>query len=343
MSYEFFLTTFDRAETASEAATWLHEFVRKGDLQVLDVVVLAKRADGSALIREIGDLGSQHGERIGALVGGLLGVPGGPAGVAALGVAGAAVGAASELLASRDLYHDDLKEFEQALAPSTSALLALLAPEHAAMYVRRFADFGGETMRFSMSNDAGQEFQAAKRAFIARQGERRRQQLAAWSSTTAQQAADLDAMNHQLEQIYATMSRTPDGQQADVRVQAAALRTRRDAARELLNQTLAAEVLRLDQEIARYQEASGRATSADERAALVAENETLRGSRVVAEQQLAASQEAELHERWRDITALETLAARAEGPARVTLDVQLAELRDLYAAARQARSTTRAA
>jgi uncharacterized membrane protein len=313
------------------------------DLQVLDVVVLAKRADGSALIREIGDLGSQHGERIGALVGGLLGVPGGPAAVAGLAAAGAAVGAASELLASRDLYHDDLKEFEQALAPSTSALLAMLAPEHAAMYARRIADFGGETMRFSMSNDAGQGFQAAKRAFIVRQAERRRQQLAAWSSTTAEEAAELDAINHELEQMYATMSNTPEWQQADVRVQAAALRTRRDAARQLLNQTLAAALLRLDQEIVRYQEAIVRATSADERAALTAENETLRGSRVAAEQQLAASLDAELHERLRDITALEALAAGADGATRMTLDLQLAELRDLYAAARQARSTTRAA
>src|SRR4029453_7852211 len=144
MSYEFFLTTFDRAETAGEAASWLHEWVRKGDVQVLDVVVLAKRADGSALIRENGDLGSQHGERIGAILGGLLGAPGGPAAVAALAAARAAGGTARNPLPSRDLYHDDLKEFEQALAPGASALLALLAPEHAASYACRIADFGGE-------------------------------------------------------------------------------------------------------------------------------------------------------------------------------------------------------
>ena len=59
MTYELFLTAFDRAETAGEAADWLHEFVRKGDLQVLDVVVLAKREDDSAVIRQIGDFGSQ--------------------------------------------------------------------------------------------------------------------------------------------------------------------------------------------------------------------------------------------------------------------------------------------
>jgi len=252
MTYELFLTAFDRAETAGEAATWLHEFVRKGDLQVLDVVVLAKQADDSAVIRQIGDLGSQHGGRIGAIVGGLLGAAGGPVTIAAIGAAGAALGAASEFFDSRDLYYDDLKELQQALAPGTSALLTLVAPEHAAMYARAIADFGGETMRFSLTNDAGQEFQAAKRAFIARQAERRREQLAAWSSTTAEEAADLDAMNHQLEQIYAAISSTPDWQQADLRVQAAALRTRRDAARELLNQTLAAEVQRLDEVIARY-------------------------------------------------------------------------------------------
>jgi len=338
MTYELFLTTFDRAETAGEAASRLHEFVRKGDLQVIDLVVLAKHADDSAVIRQIGDFGSQHGGRIGAIVGGLLGAPGGPAAVAALGAAAAAVGAASELLASRDLYHDDLKEMQHALAPGTSALLALLTPKHAAMYARRVADFGGETMHFSMSNDAGQEFHDAVHAFIARQAERRREQLAAWISTTAEEAADLDAINHELEQIYASISRTPDGQQADLRVQAAALRTRRDAARAQLNQTLAAAVQRLDEEIARYQEAIARATSEDERAVEAAENETLHRRRVAAEQQLAASLDAGLQERWRDITVLQTLAAHADGATRVTLDLQLAELRDLYAAAREERA-----
>jgi uncharacterized membrane protein len=338
MTYELFLTAFDHAETADEAGYWLGEYVHKGDLEVLDVVVLAKREDDSEVIRQIGDLGSQHGGRIGALVGGLLGVAGGPVGIAALGAAGAAFGAASELLGSRDLYHDDLKEMQQALAPGTSALLTLLAPEHAAMYARRIADFGGETMRFSMTNDAGQEFQDAKRAFIERQAERRREQRAAWSGTTGEEAADLDAMNHELEQLYAAMSSTPDVQQADLRVQAAALRTRRDAARELLNQTLAAEVRRLDEAIARYQEALSGATSEDERAALASQNETLRRDRVAAEQQLVACQEAELRERWRDITALEALAAGADRATKITLDLQLGELRNTYAAAREKRA-----
>ena len=291
------------------------------------------------MIRQIGDLGSQHGGRIGAIVGGLLGVAGGPVGVAALGAAGAAFGAASELLASRDLYHDDLQEMQQALAPGTSALLALVAPEHAAIYVRRIADFGGETMRFRLTNDAGQEFQDAEHAFIARQAERRREQLAAWSSTIAQEAAEIGPMNHELEQVYAAMSSTPDWQQADLRVRAAALRTRRDAARELLNQTLAAEVQRLDEVIATYQEASSRATSDDERAALASQQAALRSERLGAQQQLAASLDAELQERWRDISALEAVAARADRATRIELDLQLAQLRDEYAAVRQERST----
>jgi uncharacterized membrane protein len=344
MTYELFLTAFDRAETAGEANSWLHEFVRKGDLQVLDVVVLAKHADDTAVIRQLGDLGSQHGGRIGAIVGGLLGAVGGPVGIAALGAAGAAFGAASERLASGNLYQDDLKEMQQALAPGTSALLALLAPEQAAIYALRIADFGGETMRFSLTNDAGQEFQDAKHAFIARQAQRR-EQPPAGSNTTAEEAADLDAMNHELEQMYAAMSSAPASRQADLRVQAAALRTRRDAARALLNQTRAAEVQRLDEAIARYQEAIPRATSEDERAALTSQNETLRRGRMAAQEKLAASQDAALQERWRDISAMEGLATRADRATKIELDLLLAQLRDGYATARRERSesTTRAA
>jgi uncharacterized membrane protein len=342
MTYELFLTAFDRAETAGEAATWLREFVHKGDLQVLDVVVLARHADDRAVIRQIGDLGSQHGGRIGAILGGLLGAAGGPLGIAAVGAAGAAFGAASEFLGSRDLYHDDLQEMEQALALGTSALLALLAPEHAERFTRHIADFGGETMRFSLTNDAGQEYQDAKHAFIARQAERRREQSAAWSSTTAEETADLATMNHDLEQLYAAMGDTADWQQTDLRGQAAALRTRRDAARAQLNQTLTAEVGRLDEAIATYQEVISRALSDEEQAALTAQQARLRSKRLTAQQQLVASQEAELRERWRDISALEAVAARADRATRITLDLQLAELRDTYAAARQGRATATA-
>jgi len=224
-------------------------------------------------------------------------------------------------------------------------LLALVAPEHASLYARRSAEIGGETMRFRLTNDASQEFQDAKHAFIAHQAERRRAQPPAWSSTTAAEATDLDAMNHQLEHIYAAMSSTPDWHQTDLGVHTAALRMRRDAARALLNQTRVAEIQRLDEVIARSREALSRATSDEERAALTAQNETLRRGRVAAEQKLAASQDAELQERWRDITALEAIAAHADHATRITLDVQLTELRDTYAAARQARSTatTRAA
>jgi len=207
------------------------------------------------------------------------------------------------------------------------------------MYARRITDFGGETMHFSLTNDAGQEFQDAKRAFIARQAERRREQLAAWSSTTTEEAADLEAMNHELEQIYAAMSSTPEWQQADLRMRAAVLRTHRDAARGLLNQTLAAEVQRLDEVIVRYAEAISHAMSDDERAALAAQQAALRNERRTAQQQLASNQEAELQERWRDISAMEALAARADRSTRIELDLLLAQLRDAYAAARQVRSS----
>ena len=43
MTYELFLTTFHRAETADKASYWLHQFVHNGDLKVLDVVLLSKR------------------------------------------------------------------------------------------------------------------------------------------------------------------------------------------------------------------------------------------------------------------------------------------------------------
>jgi len=108
---------------------------------------------------------------------------------------------------------------------------------------------------------------------------------------------------------------------------------------------IADAVMSLDNAIARYQEAISGATSDDERAALTAQNEILRRDRVAAEQKLADSQGAELQERGRDISALEAVAARADRASRIELDLELAQLRDEYAAARQERSTatTRAA
>jgi len=59
---------------------------------------------------------------------------------------------------------------------------------------------------------------------------------------------------------------------------------------------------------------------------------------VAAEQKLAASMDAGLQERWRDISALEAIAAHADGATKITLDLQHGELRNTYAAAREERA-----
>ena len=85
---------------------------------------MIREADGSVHVHEPGEGGK--GAAIGAVVGGAIGLLGGPIGVLWLAAAGGALGGVAGHFAGRSIPADDLKKIGEQLQPNSSAFLALV-------------------------------------------------------------------------------------------------------------------------------------------------------------------------------------------------------------------------
>ena len=105
--------TLDRMKQAKKDGTFYFD----------DAAVIRQNPHGKVHIKETGDMSTGKGARIGAVIGGVVGLIGGPAAVVGGAAVGAAIGGGA---AHRDagFDNDSLKEIGSALLPGTSALVA---------------------------------------------------------------------------------------------------------------------------------------------------------------------------------------------------------------------------
>lgn len=122
--YNILAFSFVGQKTAGET---VKKIKGSGALDGYDIVaecVVEQDAKGKVHIHEPGHGGI--GATVGAVTGGLLGLIGGPAGVLAMGAAGAAVGGTAGHYWGRVVPKSDLEELGEALKPDTSAMLLML-------------------------------------------------------------------------------------------------------------------------------------------------------------------------------------------------------------------------
>ena len=121
--YNILAFAFVGQDTAKQT---LSDIKSSGTLAGYDIVaqaIVEQDAKGKVHVHEPGHGGV--GAVIGGAIGGVLGMFGGPAGMLALGAAGAAVGGVAGHL-DRYIPKEDLEELGEALSPDSSALLLLL-------------------------------------------------------------------------------------------------------------------------------------------------------------------------------------------------------------------------
>jgi uncharacterized membrane protein len=118
-----FVAAFVDERAADAALEGLKEAKRSGEFYYDDAAVIRRDAEGKLHIKETGDMSTGKGAGIGALVGGVIGILGGPAGIAIGAGAGAAIGG---IAAHHDagFSNESLKEIGSALVPGSSAIAA---------------------------------------------------------------------------------------------------------------------------------------------------------------------------------------------------------------------------
>jgi len=119
------IATYEQEDSADEALKDLLTANKAGTIEIQDAAVIRKDKNGKLHIKETADPSLGAGAGIGALIGGVVGLLGGPAGVVILGAAGAAVGG---LAASYDagLKDESLEEIGDKLPSGTSAIVAVV-------------------------------------------------------------------------------------------------------------------------------------------------------------------------------------------------------------------------
>lgn len=118
------VAAFTQEMAADEALKGLKEAKKKNGIKFDDAAVIRQDANGKVHYHETGDMSTGKGAAIGALIGGVVGILGGPAAIAVGAGVGALAGAG---IALGDAGFDDqsLEEIGAALKPGTSALVAI--------------------------------------------------------------------------------------------------------------------------------------------------------------------------------------------------------------------------
>ena len=116
------VAAFTEEEAGEEALKALKNARSQKQIYFEDAAVIRQDADGEVHYHETGDVTTGKGAGFGAIVGGVIGILGGPAGIAIGAGAGALVGGLS---AKGDAGFDDksLEQFGAALKPGTSAVM----------------------------------------------------------------------------------------------------------------------------------------------------------------------------------------------------------------------------
>ena len=120
----FLVMAFTEETAADEALKAMKDAKKQKQFYFEDAAVIRQDADGKVHYHETGDMSTGRGAGAGALIGGILGILGGPAGVVLGAGAGAAIGAVAAH-GDAGFQDESLETIGVALEPGTSAIAAI--------------------------------------------------------------------------------------------------------------------------------------------------------------------------------------------------------------------------
>ena len=149
--YNILVFSFTDTHTADEVVNELKASQKLGGYKVVAEAVVIREADGSIHVHEPGKGG--RGATIGAVVGGAIGLLGGPVGVLWLAAAGGALGGVAGHFAGRSIPADDLKKIGEQLQPNSSAFLALVENTDAEAVVNSMSGVNANVVTVTLGDE----------------------------------------------------------------------------------------------------------------------------------------------------------------------------------------------
>ena len=149
--YDILVFSFTDTHTADEVVDELKASQKLEGYKVVAEAVVIREADGSVHVHEPGEGGK--GATIGAVVGGAIGLLGGPVGVLWLAAAGGALGGVAGHFAGRSIPADDLKKIGEQLQPNSSAFLALVENTDAEAVVNSMSGVNANVVTVTLGDE----------------------------------------------------------------------------------------------------------------------------------------------------------------------------------------------
>lgn len=124
------VASFDTLGGANLAVGEMHRMEKAGLLDVENTVTISKNAWDKLDVKQVGDVSTGQGAKVGAIVGGVVGLIFPPSLLASAAL-GAGIGAIAAKLRGDQLSGDDIKAMAEGMEPGTSLLVAVVEPQWA--------------------------------------------------------------------------------------------------------------------------------------------------------------------------------------------------------------------
>ena len=152
--FELILAVFEDESAATDSYKALHKAEKEKKVDLENVVVISKEAEGKIHVKESAEeISGEVG--IGALVGGALGILAGPLGIITFGAMGAALGGISAKLDDVGFDDSQLERLAESLQPGESAILAVLDSKYVDLLVEKLQERGARVAREEMPKNFG--------------------------------------------------------------------------------------------------------------------------------------------------------------------------------------------
>ena len=174
---KFVIISVPTEQKAYETVDALNAMHDDGTLTLYSYAMVQRSADGTLAVKEKyreGPLGTG----VAALVGGLVGIFGGPAGVAVGFGAGTAVGALADLF-GLGLGHDFLERATRELVPGRTAVVAEISEDWVTPLDSRIEALGGSVVRETRMDFVDERIERRMNEFKAEVAQRRKERAAA--------------------------------------------------------------------------------------------------------------------------------------------------------------------
>jgi len=149
--YNILAFNFAGQDTAKETVKEVRSSGALEGYKIAAEAIVEQDANGKVHFHETGHGGL--GAVGGAVVGGLLGLIGGPAGILAWAVGGAVVGGVAGKYLGRPIAKGDLEEIGEAMQPDTSAFLLLLEDTDSEAVVKNMSGYSTNVVTLTMGDE----------------------------------------------------------------------------------------------------------------------------------------------------------------------------------------------